>query len=60
MNILYEDKSSNLGISKNAALVVEKLYRNGKWGFSSERFEFIQEITHLSADDLEESIEEIN
>jgi len=58
-DILDEDKPINLGISKNSALVVEKLYLTGKWGLASEYFEVIQELTQLSREELEASIEEL-
>lgn len=50
---------TKMGLSKNAGLILEKLYYNGKWGPVGESFDSLQRITNLSMQDLEESIDEL-
>lgn len=50
---------ASLGISEAAALIVEKLYRKGKWGVATVTVEAIQHMVHLSGREVDVALEEL-
>jgi len=51
--------ATRLGVSKDAALVVEKLWRNGRWGSATVSPESMQKHTHLTSDRIDRAIVEL-
>jgi hypothetical protein len=47
------------GLSSNALHVVDKLRRQKKWGHISVSFEALLNLTHLSAKDLQEALDQL-
>jgi len=52
-------QGSSLNLSHNAIHVLDKLFRQSKWGSASVTIEALQNITHISKHDLEEVISEL-
>ncbi len=53
------EEQEDLGVTDDAALIIEKLWRNERWGNAYVRLESIQRHTHLAPDRLKAAMVEL-